>query len=223
MKKLKQGEFKFLKWGGARKGAGRKPKGERAGVSHMTRAKLASKHPVHVTLRLVKGLPGLRNVTTYEVLREAFRKGRERFGFRLVQYSVQGNHMHLIVEAKDRRALSRGMQGLLVRVARALNKLWKRRGRVLGDRYHDHVLKTPSEVRNALAYVLFNIRRHGGAVKRQPDYYSSGLWFDGWKQDVTITGLARWLRPIAHAHTWLLQKGWRKRGLISITEVPGGR
>ena len=99
-------------------------------VSHDRRAALASRNPVHVTCKLRRGLPTLRRKAEYRVLRGAFAKGCERFGFRLVHYSVQGDHLHLIAEAKDRRALSRGMQGLLVRVAKGLNKLWSRKGSV---------------------------------------------------------------------------------------------
>ena len=94
--------------GGARKGAGRKPNAGKAGVSHLKREALASRFPVHVTVRLKKGLPSLRRKAEYAALREAFAKGCDRFGFRLVHYSVLGNHLHLLVEAKERQALCRG-------------------------------------------------------------------------------------------------------------------
>ncbi|MHC5066785.1 MAG: transposase, partial [Planctomycetota bacterium] len=103
-----------------------------------------------MTTRLLPGLPSLRRRAEYGAVLGAFAKGCDRFGFRLVEYSVMSNHFHLLVEAKDRAALARGMQGLLVRVAKALNKLWQRRGKVFGDRYHDQILKTPRQVRNAL-------------------------------------------------------------------------
>jgi len=130
-------------------------------VSHRTRAALASRHPVHVTMRLREGLPSLRRASEFRTLCAAFEAGAERFGFRLNQYSVQTNHVHLIAEAPDRRALSRGVQGLAVRVARRLNRLWQRKGKVFSDHDHDRILRTPKEVRNALAYVLNNAKRHG--------------------------------------------------------------
>ncbi|MEW6073566.1 MAG: peptide MFS transporter [Planctomycetota bacterium] len=112
-------------------------------------------------------------------MRAAFAGGKERFGFRLIHYSVLANHLHLIGEAQNRRALSRGMQGLAVRIAKGLNRHWGRRGKVFADRYHDHILRTPREVRSALAYVLRNAARHGvGGAGADP--YSSGRWFDGW-------------------------------------------
>ena len=94
--------------------------------------------------------------------------GATRFGFRLVHYSVMGNHVHLIVEAPDRRVLSRAMKGLGVRIARALNRVMKRRGRVVGDRYHAHILRTPSEVKRARNYLLSNARQHYGYTARDP-------------------------------------------------------
>ncbi|MCB9888499.1 MAG: hypothetical protein H6836_02895 [Planctomycetes bacterium] len=106
-----------------------------------------------MTTRLVRGLPSLRSQGVYAVLRAAFAMGCDRDGFRPVRYSVQGNHLRLIVEASDRTCLSRGLQGLMVRIARTLNRLWRRAGKVFADRYHDHMLRTPREVRHALAYV----------------------------------------------------------------------
>ena len=156
------------------------------------------------------------------MLRETFLKGSERFGFRLCHYSVMSNHMHLIVEAKDRRALSRGMQGLVIRMARGLNRLWDRSGKVFPDRYHDRILRSPAEVRNALNYVLNNARRHALALKWAIDLFASGPWFDGWRARRALVDIPNSVdRPTAEAHTWLLRKGWRKRGLLSQAEVPG--
>jgi REP-associated tyrosine transposase len=111
---------------------------------------------------------GLRSRRCFSVLRRAMWKGSNQFGFRLVHYSVMGNHMHLLVEASDRRALGRGMKGLGVRVARGLNRLMQRRGAVIGDRYHAHILKTPTEVKNARHYLLSNAQRHYDWVGPDP-------------------------------------------------------
>src|ERR1700681_2024074 len=114
---MRQASFKFQTWGGKRKGAGRKPGGERAGVWHVARPELPARFPVHVTWRMKKEVWNLRTRRCFSVLKTAFGGGANRFGFRLVHYSVQGNHLHLLVEANDERALSRGMNGLGVRVA----------------------------------------------------------------------------------------------------------
>lgn len=225
-KKPNQQVLGFLRRGGRRKNAGRKPKGKVAGVSHARRETLASRYPVHVTLRVGKGLPRLRTKRVFSVLREALRAGSDRFGFRLCQYSVQTNHLHMIVEAKDREALTRGMRGLVIRVAKALNRLWQRRGRVFPDRYHDRILRTPREVRNALAYVMNNARRHVRNLRYLIDNFASSLWFDGWRDREAkhaVRDALEWEceRPTATARTWLLRKGWRRHGLVSATEVPG--
>jgi putative transposase len=167
-------QFAFMRWGGRRKGAGRKRRAERTSVSHGVRPELAARHPVHVTLRIVSGVPSLRVGRTYRALEEAMRAGRERFGLRLAQYSVQSNHVHMLVEAEGRASLSRGIHGLAVRMARALNRTWRRTGTVFADRYHARVLRTPREVRNALAYVLLNARKHGARRIGALDPFSSG-------------------------------------------------
>src|SRR6185436_345163 len=95
------------------------------------------------------------------VICAAFEKARERFGMRLIHFSIQSNHIHMIVEANDNRSLWRGMQGLGVRIAKRLNRLWGRKGKVFADRYHSHVMHSPREVRNAIAYTLNNARKHG--------------------------------------------------------------
>ena len=216
-----QEQLPFRSWGGARRGAGRKPaKDGRAGVSHRPRAKLAARHPVHVTVRVKEGLPALRNRRVYAALRSAFAAGCDRFGSRLTQYSVQKDHIHMIVEAKDRPALARGLQGLLIRIAKALNRLWNRKGSVFADRYHARVLRTPNEARRTLAYVLNNARRHGLRLAQAVDLYSSACWFDGWRQRLRVRNTPV-RRPTVDAQTWLLRVGWRRRGLISLEEVPG--
>ncbi len=150
-------------------------------------------------------------------LREAFAAGAERRGFRLVEYVVLRDHVHMIVEGEDRGALARGLQGLLVRCARALNRIWRRKGRVFVDRYHDRVLRTPREVRAALCYVLQNARKHGLRAETI-DPFSSGPWFEGWRESIEIVGAGPRLPP--RAGTWLLGEGWKRWGRIGVKEVP---
>jgi REP element-mobilizing transposase RayT len=166
-------------------------------------------------VRLRAGLPSLRETAARDRVLRAFAAGRERFGFRLTQFSLQSSHLHLIAEAGDRRALSRGMQGLLVRIARALNELWKRVGSVFSDRFHARPLASPREVRAALVYVLQNARHHGFRFQGI-DPCSSGPWFDGWKERLAIALTP----PAATARSWLLREGWRRHGLIGIDENP---
>lgn len=151
-------QLSLLRHGGARRGAGRKPNGVRARVSHRSRGVLAARFPVLVTLKVASGQPSLRRAHARELVFAALAAARERHGMRVVHFSVQANHLHALVEASDARALARGMQGLAVRIARALNRLWGRSGRLWCDRFHSRVLRTPREARNALVYVLHNAR-----------------------------------------------------------------
>jgi putative transposase len=214
---IRQHELGFQTWGGARRGAGRKRSSPRSRIPHVARPRHDARTPLHVTLRLCDGVPSLRRSLVRERVFRALGDGRERFGFRLHQFSLQSNHIHLIVEADDGRALSRGMKGIAVRVARTMNRLWRRKGSVFSDRFHARPLRTPREVRSALVYVLQNARHHGLSLMGV-DPYSSGPWFDGWRQGIVLAGDG----PGTRARTWLLREGWRRHGLIGIQESPGG-
>jgi putative transposase len=147
-------------WGGARAGSGRKPRREEAGVSHGRKLDVDPHSPVHVTLRARAHVWNLRSRRCYVVFAAALRGVLGRTGFRVVHFSMQANHLHLIVEADDATALALGMRALSVRLAMNLNALMGTRGRVFTDRYHARVLRTPTEVRHALAYVLGNFVSH---------------------------------------------------------------
>jgi len=216
-KRLRQREFGFANWGGKRKGAGRKPKGAKAMASHAKREELKARYPVFVTMRLRAGLRSLRANDTHALLEAAF-VAASRESFRIVEHSIQTTHLHLIVEARDERALARGMIGLTVRIARGLNKLWKRSGSVFEDRYHARILTSPSAVRNALVYTLNNARKHGAWVAKSPDVYSSGPAFDGWRAAVDPAVSRSRLLP--SPRTWLLSAGWKWRGLLDVLEAP---
>ncbi|HEY2387333.1 MAG TPA: hypothetical protein VGK30_10250 [Candidatus Binatia bacterium] len=220
-------------WGGARPGAGRKP-GPNPGLPHASRIQLPKPLPAHATLRLRSGLPSLRTVRIVHEIERTFAAGCARPGFRLVHYSLQGNHAHLIVEASDRDVLGRGMMAIGSRLARVVNRVAKRTGPVLADRYHVRLLRTPKEVRAALRYVLLNARRHAvharGALRRMVrlDPASSGRWFDGWKAGTPIgidaldgPAALPTRRAVARARTWLLAVGWRRHGLLDPADVPG--
>src|SRR5579871_5949647 len=141
----------------ARRGRPRRPD---AGASHLARPKLAPRFPVHVTLRMKQHVYNLRSWRSYRVLRRALIIGSNRFGMRITHYSVQGNQVHLIVEALDGRTLSRGVQGVAIRMAKGMNRMMGKRGKVFADRFHSRILRTPAETRNAVHYVLHNRQHH---------------------------------------------------------------
>ena len=180
-------------------------------------------------------MDSLRAQNVHVAIRAAIFKATAAGTMRIVHYSVQPNHVHFIVEAAGRDALSRGAQGLAIRIAKRVNKTLRRSGAFWADRYHARALKTPREVRNALVYVLQNRKKHGG-LPGLADPLSSAAWFVGWRdRELAAAVLQRALDdwscerkraclgfdpPVGPAGTWLLQRGWRKRGLISVREAP---
>lgn len=222
--KNNQMPLRFVGWGGEREGAGR-PKEKGAKLRHAPRTPLATRYPAHVTLRALPGAPNLRREAAYAAVDRALRSIREeRVDFRVIHFSVQTNHLHLLVEANGAEALSRGMQGLAIRIARGVNRVAGRRGKLWVDRFHARVLRSPREVRLAVCYVLQNTRRHATTEREivDPSWIdprSSGPWFDGWRgRPEPAAALGD--RPTAEPQTWLLSTGWRRAGLIGVDEVP---
>ena len=226
--------LRFRPRGGARAGAGRKPRPERLGfLPHLTRERHRAYEPVHVTARAVRSAPNLRSQSVFAALRAVFARASEK-GFRLLHFSVQGNHVHLIVEADDGVAFARGIQRLLSRAAMAVNALARRSGKVWRDRHHREPLTTPSQVRHALVYVLFNLRKHelasGNPTDAALDGFdacSSARWFADWSPaapappDAPARAPAqRSSPPPTHGSR---AKGWKTRGLIRFDEVPRDR
>lgn len=205
--------------GGARVGAGRKPVAAHLRrTPHRAREKHQRGNPVHVTLRA-----SMRSLRSQHVARTVMGAIRDssRAQFRIVHYSVQDNHVHLIVEAENKRELSSGVRGLEIRIARRVNRLLFRRGRFWGDRWHGRALSGPRQVRNALVYVLQNHRKHSaGGGRAGLDPLSSALYFEGFSR--AIPNELRAVGPPGVApQTWLLAVGWRQRGLIDwLAEAP---
>ncbi len=215
--------------GGPRPGAGR-PRGPRPRVLHRERGPVPGGCPVHVTLRVRAGVPSLRKAAFVHEFRRSLAEASERGSFRVAHYSLQGDHAHLIVEAHGKEALANGMKSIAARLARAVNRTGGRSGPVLDGRYHHRSLRSPREVRRALAYVLLNARRHLAKARRVPrapapllDPASSARWFDGWRRQAA----SRLPEPdagceVARARSWLLRVGWRRHGLVDPNELPGG-
>jgi REP-associated tyrosine transposase len=186
---------------------------------------------VHVTLRVRPGVASLRGGALVREWRRSLAEASERGSFRVAHYSLQSDHAHLIVEAQGKEALASGMKSIAARLARAVNRVSARSGPVLDGRYHHRSLRSPREVRRALAYVLLNARRHlakrrhvSRVAPAHVDGASSGRWFDGWRPEVASripneTGAPE----VARARTWLLRVGWRRHGLVDPGEVPGAR
>ena len=227
-----QEELRFHRRGGKRTGAGRKPTGGKAGVPHRPRRFTgAGRHPIHVTLKVVRDLPGLRRRHVWKAVQWALAITVARPDFRICQLSIQGNHLHLVVEAETREALARGMQGFQISLAKQLNARIvvdgkPRRGKVFADRYHAEILDSPTKTRHALRYVLNNWRRHGidRGSRYSLDPFATGHQFSGWqeRQEDRFVPRGVELLPVSFPTTWLLDHGWKRGGgLISLRDVPG--
>jgi REP element-mobilizing transposase RayT len=217
------------------KRAGRRRAVGRRSVRHRAREPLSAAHPVHVVLR--SGFRRLRSRFVFPTLRRALAKAtRARADFRVIQFSVQSDHLHLIVEAKHKSALSRGMQGLAIRVAKAINKLVFRRGKLWADRFFSRALTSPRALKNALGYVLNNFRKHRAEGGARIDPFSSAPYFAGFRElrgrapcDVKARrDLPLHPRgvppprnaaemPIVNAKTWLGRGGWQRAGSVSFS------
>lgn len=232
----------FRTWGGARKGAGRPRAIGRRIESHQARPNVRPYDAVHVSLRVVEDITRLRRRHAYRAIRRAANVVLSRTDFRIVHVSIQANHVHLLVEAENTVALSRGIQAFKISAARQLNKAeagasWSspktpRKGPVFVDRYHAEIISTPRHARHELAYVLNNWRRH--REDRAPyarewvlDPYSTAHRFEGWAETDAAT---MWRPPdgeepipVALPQTWLLREGWKLHRPIGAFEVPGPR
>jgi len=182
---------------------------------------------VQVTLRVKAYRPSLRDGRFVREWRRSLAEACERGSFRVAHYSLQGDHAHLIVEAHGKVALACGMKSIGARLACALNRTSGGSGPVLDGRYHHRSLRTPREVRRALAYVLLNARRHLAKRRRvaravaKLDPASSARWFDGWRPEVASRlPDASERREVARARSWLLRVGWRRHGLVDPGELP---
>jgi hypothetical protein len=204
-------------WGGARRGAGRPRTTDRASsVAHRARPEHDARHPVHVTLRARDGLPSFRAPRAFAALTTAIARGSgDRF--RIIQFSVQVDHVHVIVEAADKRALSLGVAGFRIRAARAFNRTLRRIGPVWSGKYHARVLHTPREARTAMVYVLQNWRKHVRGASGI-DGCSSGPWFENWAEPPPPPTAAN---PTMRARTWLASRGWLEKGGGKLTTEEG--
>jgi REP element-mobilizing transposase RayT len=189
----RQLKFVLRTHGGKRRGAGRKPKGAKALVSHAARPSFERPAPAHVTLRVCDDVPSLRSARRFAVIRRCFEAARGLHGMRLVEFSVLGNHLHLVVEADSKRALSIGMLGLCTRLARRLNAFLRRAGKLFADHYHARLLRSPT-VWRAIRYVLGNAEHH--YRERRIDPFSSAA--PGARSVLT--------EPLG----WLLRRGWQR-------------
>jgi REP element-mobilizing transposase RayT len=224
--------------GGKRKGAGRKPKGRRAGSRHEKRPLIKPQFALHIVLRVVAAVGSMRWRELYKAVREATITAAMRERIRIVHVSIQRTHVHMLAEAENGLALARGMQGFTISASRHVNTALaigarRRRGPVFADRYHLEVIKSPTRARHTLSYILNNWRKHREDQQGTPstwlvDPFSSGIQFPGWQE---LEG-KDFMWPIRETYdplfvrrprSWLLREGWKLCGPISARDVPSKR
>ncbi len=208
-----------FKHGGKRKGAGRpNVSGLRA---HVARETLTGKHPLHVTFKICEGMPNLRRKKFFQAFRKSVLKAQKK-GLALLHFSILSNHVHMIVEVADNRALHLGLQSLNTAFAKRVNFILSRTGAVLRERFHMRVLKTPIEYFTTLRYVLTNAEKHG-AVKNEMDLFSSAVMFGAfeiligeraakkirWPSTEVFKKAVDFIEPLlTKPGTWLARLGW---------------
>ncbi len=213
------------------KNAGRKPKGARPGSPHKRRAEIDPRCPQLVVLRVAADVAWLRTAKAYRAIRRALVTVLDRADtFRIVHFSAQGNHLHLLCEASDKTALARGVQGFEISAAKHLNRECARRerrkGRVFPDRYHVEAVDSVRHACHALSYVLNNWRKHRqdsrGLFDGRIDPFSSGVWFEGWKERTMPVAIPDdYEAPrVSSPRTWYLTVGYKLGPPISVWAVP---
>ena len=216
-------------------------------------AGISARYPIHIVMRVVPAIGSLRKRLMYQALRyatitvalRAELRAETDGAFRIIHISIQRTHVHMLVEADNKLALSRGMQSFQISAAKHLNRAAsvkrikageaRRRGTDFPDRYHQEIIRNPTQARRALAYVLNNWRKHREdeasleARTWRVDPFSTGALFTGWRERVGEPFL--WKTPVTYEplvvylpSTWLLQKGWlRGGGPFSVHDVPSKR
>jgi REP element-mobilizing transposase RayT len=174
---------------------------------------------LHVTLRVRNGLPNLRGARSHEAVLRTLVAATGRSGLEVVHYSVMPNHVHLLCEAVSQSAIRAGVTALTIRIALALNRVWRRNGRVFEGRYHCRALKTPLEAHRAVAYILRNAQHHGIHVPHGLDACSSARWFEGWSSCNPPRPAPALPNPLPRAKTWLLTDGVKLHGPIDPIAV----
>jgi REP element-mobilizing transposase RayT len=148
-------------------------------VYHRSRPELPKAKPVHVTIKTNKNvIPNLRSKVLYKQIRQSMKRARI-LGIRIIHFSVQRDHVHLLIEADNKQQLGESMRVLSISLTKRLSHVLKRKVKALKSRYHLHVLKSLQEIKNAKNYILSNGQKHGTSDAH--DFYSSAISFSDFR------------------------------------------
>jgi REP element-mobilizing transposase RayT len=140
------------------KGAGRKAIHDK-GIRHIEREVIKKDTVLHLTLKIEKNKANLKNKSILKALQQSIKKAR-LLGLKVIQYTLEYDHVHLLVESSDKISLGKGMQSLGISFSKKINKIKKQNGKVFKTRYHFRKLSTPREIKNVLNYILGNGVKH---------------------------------------------------------------
>ena len=140
------------------KGAGRPAKHDR-GIRHIARDEFNRLTVLHLTVKIDRAKAGLKNKQTLKLLWHAIKKARLK-GLKIIHYTLEFDHIHLLVEADNKAIVGTGMQSFGISLSKGINKIKGLSGQVFKTRYHFRKLKTPTEVKNVIHYILGNSIKH---------------------------------------------------------------
>jgi REP element-mobilizing transposase RayT len=140
------------------KGAGRKAIHDK-GIRHTKREMIKKDTVLHLTLKIEKNKANLKNKSILKALQHSIKKARS-LGLKVIHYTLEYDHVHLLIEASDKISLGKGMQSLGISFSKGINKIKKQTGKVFKTRYHFRKLNSPREIKNALNYILGNGIKH---------------------------------------------------------------
>ncbi len=186
-------------------------------MSHAKRPMVKSGTPVHITLKLRKGVANLRSREVFAGFKISAR-GAARFDFKIIHFSIQADHVHVVAEAASNKALAQGMRSFGGRLGKWVRRIVGGVGPVFAGRYHVNVLANPTKMKNALAYVLQNHAHHRKVLKHL-DEFSSAVYFSQWRQLFGFTAgplLVDHRRAadlpdyLSAPRSWLARDGWMR-------------
>lgn len=140
------------------KGAGRPAIHDR-GIRHIARDKVTKHTSLHLTIKIERLKAGLRNKDVLKQLHDSIKKAR-KIGLRVIHYTLEFDHVHLLVEVDSNQQLAKGMQSFGISFSKGINKIKAQVGKVFKTRYHFRKLKSPNEIKNVIFYILGNSLKH---------------------------------------------------------------
>jgi putative transposase len=137
---------------------------------------LANQAKYHVTARINRKETLLDPAGTKALFLSVLARAKKRYLFRIHNFTILGNHFHLIIEPGDGVSISRVMQWILSVFARSYNRIHALCGHVWGERFFSRIFRTAREFAYTFDYVDYNPVKAGLSLSLG-DWIFSGLYF----------------------------------------------